>query len=152
MALNDTGTILTLANASTDGTPLLPFYSARGLTQTLAPIDGSLFQMRTVNAELVDLSVPRFRKFRSVISATDVRPPSRDDVWPGLIVLVGCAYLLSYPTIGGAPSRTPVSGSQIVEGSFTFYQPQLTMMVGKMSGSFDEWAAGYSWSIALEES
>jgi hypothetical protein len=151
MPLNTTGTILTLANASTDATTLLPFYSARGLTQTLEPIDGSFFQARTVNAELVDLSVPRFRKFRSVISATDVRPPSRDDIWPGLVVIVGCAYLLSYPTAGGSPSRTPVEGSQIIEGDFTFYQPQLTMMIGKPTGRFEEWEAGYSWSIPMEE-
>src|SRR5579859_1647280 len=151
MSLNTTGTILTLANASTDATTLLPFYSARGLTQTLAPIDGAMFQMRTVNGELVDLSVSRFRKFRSLISAKDVRPPSRDDVWPGLAVIVGCAYLLSYPTTGGSPSRTPVAGSQLIEGNFTFYQPELTMMVGKISGSFEEWEAGYDWSIELNE-
>lgn len=147
MALDTTGTILTIS----DGATLLPLYSARGLTQTLETIDGAVFQARTVNGELVNLAVPRFRKLRSVISATDVRPPSRDDVWPGLVVSVGCAYVLSYPTIGGSPSRTPVSGSQFVEGSFTFYRPQINFMVGKMGGSFEEWEAGYSWSIALEE-
>lgn len=151
MALDTTGTILTIVNASTDGTPLLPLYSARGLKQTLEHVDGALFQEETVNGETVDLSVPRFRKLRSVISATDVRPPSRDDVWPGLKVVVECAYTLSYPTIGGSPSRTPVSGSEIIVGNFTFYRPQLLMMVGKMSGSFEEWEAGYSWSIELKE-
>ncbi|WP_375782917.1 hypothetical protein ACE10Z_23675 [Bradyrhizobium sp. Pha-3] len=150
MPLDTTGTILTMTNVA-DGSSLVPFYSARGITQTLEPIDGSMYQMRTVNGELIDLSVPRFRKFRSVISARDVRPPSRDDIWPGAKVVVGCAYLLSYPTIGGSPSRTPVSGSQIVEGSFTFYQPQITFMIGKPTGSFEEWEAGYAWSIPLEE-
>lgn len=147
MAIDTTGTILTIS----DGTTLLPLYSARGLTQTLETIDGIVFQARTVNGELVNLAVPRFRKLRSVISATDVRPPSRDDVWPGLTVSVGCAYMLSYPTIGGSPSRTPVDGSQFTEGSFTFYRPQINFMIGKMSGSFEEWEAGYSWSIAMEE-
>jgi hypothetical protein len=82
MALDTTGTILTI-RTPTGGLSLLPLYSARGLTQTLEPIDGATVQERTVNGELVDLSVPRFRKLRSVISARDVRPPSRDDIWPG---------------------------------------------------------------------
>jgi hypothetical protein len=151
MPLDTTGTILTIADITTDGTSLLPFYSARGLSQTLEPIDGAMFQERTVNAELVDLSLARFRKVRSVLSATDVRPPSRDDVWPGRKVLVGCAYILSYPTIGGAPSRTPVAGSQFVEGDFTFYRPQIIFMLGKPTGRFEEWEAGYSWSIPMEE-
>jgi hypothetical protein len=150
-AVTPNETLLTLADADTAATSLLVFYSARGITQTIAPIDGSMFQARTVNGELIDLSVPRFRKLRSTISATDQRPPGRDDVWPGRIVTVGCAYLLSYPTIGGSPSRTVVSGSQFTEGNFTFYRPQITFMIGKMSGSFDEWQAGYSWSIEMEE-
>lgn len=140
-------TLLTIS----DGTTLLPLYSSRGITQVIAPIDGSMFQARTVNGELVDLSVSRFRKLRSVISGNDQRPPARDDVWPGRTVLVGCAYLLSYPTIGGSPSRTPVTGSSFTEGDFTFYRPQITFMIGKMNGSFDEWQAGYSWSIDMEE-
>lgn len=147
MPLDTTGTVLTVS----DGTTLLPLYSARGLTQTLEPIDGALFQQRTVNGELIDLSVPRFRKLRSVISANDVRPPSRDDVWPGRAVTVGCAYLLSYPTVGGSPSRTPVAGSSFTEGDFTFYRPTIDFMIGRMSGSFEEWEAGFSWRIEMEE-
>lgn len=151
MALATEHTILTIANATSDGTSLLPFYSGAGLTQTLEPIDQAMFQQRTVNGELTDLSVPRFRKFRSVISAKDIRPPSRDDVWPGLIVVVGCAYLLSYPTIGGTPSRSVVPGSSFTQGNFTFYRPLITFMVGKPTGAFEEWEAGYQWSIPLEE-
>jgi hypothetical protein len=143
----------TLCTISTvdNGKPLLPLYSSRGITQTLEAIDGAVFQARTVNAELVDLSVARFRKFKSVISSKDQRPPSRDDVWPGRIVAVGCAYLLSFPTIGGTPARTVVSGSEFTEGNFTFYQPLIMFMIGKPTGSFDEWQAGYEWSIPLEE-
>ncbi len=148
MALDTTGTILTIS----DGKSLLPLYSARGLTQTLAPIDGAFFQERTVNGELIDLSVSRFRKFKSTISATDVRPPSRDDVWPGRLVTVNCAYLLSYQTVGGTPSRDVVAGSSFVEGDFTFYRPSITFMIGRSSGSFEEWEAGYAWRLEMEES
>lgn len=147
MSLDTTGTLLTIS----DGVSLLPLYSARGLTQTLAPIDAASFLKRTVNGELVDLSVSRFRKFRSTISGNDQRPPSRSNVWPGLTVTVGCAYLLSYATSGGSPSRTPVSGTSFTEGAFTFYQPSITFMIKGMNGSFDEWAAGYQWSIDMEE-
>jgi hypothetical protein len=143
-------TILTI-HTSDDGKNMMPLYAARGLSQTLDPIDGASFTARTVNAELVDLSVSRFRKFKSTISGKDQRPPSRDDVWPGRVVYVGCAYLLSFPTIGGTPSRTVVSGSEFTEGNFTFYQPLIQFMILKPTGSFDEWQAGYDWSIPLEE-
>lgn len=143
-------TLLTITTVD-DGGNVLPLYSARGITQTLETIDGAMFQARTVNAELVDLSVSRFRKFKSVISALDQRPPSRDDIWPGRKVAVGCAYLLSYPTIGGTPSRSVLTGSAFIEGNFTFYQPLITFMLGKPSGNFDEWQSGYQWSLPMEE-
>jgi len=143
-------TLLTISTVS-DSKAVLPLYSSRGITQTMEMIDGSMFQDRTVNGELVDMSVSRFRKFKSTISAKDQRPPSRNDIWPGVIVTVGCAYLLSYPTVGGTPSRPVVSGSTFTEGSFTFYQPLITFMIGKPTGHFDEWQAGYEWSIPMEE-
>jgi hypothetical protein len=150
MALNTTGTILTIRDTTTGAVSLLPLYSARGASQSLEPIDATVSQERTVNAELVDLSLSRFRKYRSVISARDVRPPSRDDIWPGMTVTVECACLRSYAT-GGSPARTPVSGSQFVEGDFTFYRPVFTFMIGKMTGRFEEWEAGNDWSIECNE-
>lgn len=146
--LKTTGTILTMS----DGKDVLPFYSARGLTQTMGSIAAAKSQRRTVNFELVNLALLRSQKYRSVISAKDVRPPSRDDVWPGKIVIVGCAFLLSYPTSGGSPSRNVVSGSQRDDGhGFTFYQPLMTFMIGELDPSFDEWNAEYSWAIPMEE-
>jgi hypothetical protein len=148
--LKTTGTILTMFDVG--GKSVIPFYSARGLTQTLTPIGAAKSQKRTVNFELVNLALSRSQKYASVISAKDVRPPSRDDIWPGRIVTVACAYLASYPTIGGSPARTPLSGSQHDDGhGFTFYQPLITFMIGTPDGSFDEWNAGYSWSIPMEE-
>jgi hypothetical protein len=146
--LGTVGTILTMS----DGKDVLPFYSARGLTQTMSPIGAAKSQRRTVNFELVNLALSRSQKYASVISAKDVRPPSRDDVWPGKVVLVGCAYLSSYPTVGGSPARSMVSGSQHDDGhGFTFYRPLITFMIGELQGSFDEWGGENSWSIYLEE-
>lgn len=148
MSLDTTGTILTMS----DGADVMPFYSARGLKQTLDPIDASNNQRRTVNFQKVNLALDRSKKYASVISATDVRPPLREDVWPGKIVTVGCAYLLFYATIGGSPARTPVDGSQFVEGGFTFYRPLIDFMIGKRGGSgLEEWEAGLGWSIPMEE-
>jgi len=146
--LETVGTILTMS----DGADVMPFYSARGLRQTLDPIDASNVQRRTINFQRVNLALPRSKKYASLISARDIRPPMREDIWPGRIVTVGCAYLLFYATAGGSPARTPVTGSQFTEGNFTFYQPLITFMIGKRGGSgLEEWEAGVDWSIPMEE-
>jgi hypothetical protein len=151
MALDTTGTILTIRDADSAALDLLPLYAARGLSQSMEYIDGAMAQERTVNGELVDLSLSRFRKLRSVISATDVRPPSIDVCRPGRIVVVECACVFRYPTSGGSPGRTPVSGSSFEEGDFTFYRPSVTFMLGKPSNRFEEWEAGNAWAIPMEE-
>lgn len=151
MALNTTGTILTIRAADTASLSLLPLYSARGLSHAMDYIDGAMNQEYTVNAELVDLSLSRFRKLQLVISATDVRPPSLDACYPGRIVVVECANVFSYATIGGTPGRTPVSGSEFIEGDFTFYRPTITVMLGKPSSRFEEWEAGNAWSLPMRE-
>lgn len=151
MALDaSTRTLLAIYDADTDATSLLPLYAALDLQQTLEHIDGALNQAETINGETVDLSVSQFRKLQSTISATDTRPPSRDDVYPGKTVIVDCTYTLSYP-VGGTPGREVVPASEFTEGNFVFYRPRLLMMVGKMTGRFDEWQAGYAWSIELRE-
>jgi hypothetical protein len=146
-SLDTTGTILTMS----DGNDLLPWYSARGLTQTMTPIGAAKSQRRTINGQLVDLSLSKFRKYVSRISARTVRPPAFDSVFPGTTVTVGCAYLLSYATIGGSPSRPQVTGSSFVENNWTFYQPIITFLVTGLSNDFAEWEADNSWAIDLEE-
>jgi hypothetical protein len=147
-SLKTTGTILTMS----DGKDVLPFYSSRGITQTISAIGAAKSQRRTVNFELVNLALTRSQKYASVITGKDIRPPSRDDVWPGKIVIVGCCYWLSYPTSGGTPARDVVSGSTYNDGhGFIFYRPLITFMIGEPHGSFDEWQSGYTWSIPMEE-
>jgi hypothetical protein len=130
---------------------LLPPYSSRGITQTLKPIDAASNQRRTINGELVDLSLSKFRKYTSRISCRDQRPPAADGIWPGQSVTVNCAYLLSYATIGGSPSRGVVSGSSFTEGNYTFYRPSLSMMIKDHSGNLAEWEADVEWWIELNE-
>jgi len=47
--------------------------------------------------------------------------------------------------------RAVVSGSERDEDGFTFYRPQLTMMVMTYNTSTDEWGAVIQWEIELEE-
>ena len=138
-------TLLTLSGMG------VPPYSARGLTQSLEPIDGAAQLRRTVNGALADLSYEPFRKYKSTISGQDQEPPAIDGVWPGQLVDVGCIAELCFLTAGGSPARTAVAGSERVEGDFSFYRPVLSMRVVGFSVSRDEYGAAVSWQMQLEE-
>lgn len=125
-------------------------FSARGLTQTLEPIDAAGYFRRTVNGALVNLSPTQFRKYRSRISCRDGDPPALDGVNVGTSLTVNCAATLSYLT-GGSPSRGVVGGSSFTSGSYTIYRPVLTMLVVRKSQSFDEYGAVNGWDLDLEE-
>ena len=126
-------------------------YSARGLLQTLTPIDAAAQLRRTINGALLDLSGSQFRKFKSSISGNDQLAPAMDSIWPGLLLTVKCAQELSYKTAGGAPTRPVVSGSSRTEGDFTYYRPQLQMRVASWTCNGDEWNAATQWTLDLEE-
>lgn len=134
--------------------PGVPPWSARGLRQTLEPIDaikGATVLRRTVNGTLIDLSPPQMRKYKSVVSCTDQRPPAFDGLWPGMQVTVDCVYELGYLTEGGTPGRPVVDGSSYVEGDFTYYRPRLTMRIADLKPDVAEYDASVSWQIDLEE-
>lgn len=145
--------------ADTDSTVLrltgvgIPEYSARGLTQTLEPIDSAGVVRRTINGSLVDLSDASFRKYRSTITGNDQLAPGFNGLWPGQVVTVDCIAELAYytATSGATAERSVVSGSSRTEGDWTYYRPQLTMMVTAFSMDTDEWGASCGWSLALEE-
>lgn len=150
-------TVLTLSGVG------VPPYSARGLTQSLAPIGASQQMRRTINGNLRDFSQSQFRKYGSTISGDDQQPPACDGVWPGRIVTVGCIVELAVQgvepeTETGSDSEAPfvfgrpaVAGSVRTESGFTFYRPVLTMMVTGFNQGRREWEAGVSWSLDLEE-
>jgi hypothetical protein len=132
-------------------TGLITPYSARGLRQTLVPIRQSGNIRRTVNGELVDLSIDLFQKYASTITCNDQRVPALDGVWPGMELTVDCVAELSYPTSGGSAGRTVVSGSSRTEGAFTFYRPRLTMLVVDYQTILDEYRVDVGWTLDLEE-
>lgn len=129
----------------------VPPFSARALTQTLEPIDIAAAMRRTVNGNLKDISFDGFHKYKSTISCSDQRVPAVDGVWPGKQIVVDCVQELCYLTSGGSAQRPVVAGSSRVEGDYTFYRPQLTMLVATFSTNLDEWGAVISWTMTLEE-
>lgn len=131
------------------GMGVTPF-SARGLTQTLDPITAALDQRRTVNGELLDLSVAELRKYTSTISGNDQDVPPLDGVFPGTVMEMDCITELAYK-VGGAPSRPVVPGSERTADDFVFYRPRLQVMLVGSSVDRDEWGATVSWSIQVEE-
>lgn len=126
-------------------------YSARGLEQTLDPIPQALQLRRTINGAIRDLSVEQFHKYKSTITCNDMLPPALDGVMPGLQVTVDCVAELSYKTDGGSPSRNVVPGSSYVVGEYTYYRPRLTMIIGEMTVSRNEYGRAVSWTMNLEE-
>ena len=129
----------------------VPSYSARGLTQSLEPIDAAAQLRRSINGALLDLTYAPFRKYKSTISCADLNPPSVDGIWPGHVVEVECVAELSYPESGGMPARTAVSGSERTQNGYVFYRPILDMMVVGFSAETDEYGAIVSWQMQLEE-
>jgi hypothetical protein len=129
-------------------------YSARALRGTLSPIAlaaGDDKLARTVNGTLVDISAPQMRKYKLEIQGEDVSPPALDGLWVGMQVTVSCHVELAYLTAGGAPGRTPVSGSSHIDGDYTYYCPSFVMRVVELQTERQEWAAVVSWSLVLEE-
>jgi hypothetical protein len=127
-------------------------YQARGLSQTLTVIAQLKQQVRTINGNLKDISNPAFRKYASKITCTDVDAPPLDNLWPGMIVTVQCAASLAYQTGNpGSPYKAVVPGSEYTNGHFTFYRPEMNMMVMDVQHTFDEWKADNGWTLDLEE-
>lgn len=141
----DSPTVLSLVGMG------VPPYSARGLTQSLTPIGEAAHLARTINGELLDLSYEPFQKYRSTITGADQRPPAVDGVWPGKLVIVDCISELT--VLGGPPfGREPVDYTSIrSENGFSTYRPRLVMMVTNWTMEGDEWAAGVTWTLDLEE-
>ena len=149
MPASDFQTLLVLS------TPLgIPFYSARGLKQTLTPIQAASANIqRDINGTLVDIaSNSSFQKYASHIECGDSDTRSTlalDGIWPGQLVTVDCVAELITKT---TPARTFVPGSEWTDSSgFLHYRPRLNMMVMNFSSQESEWEATVTWSLDLEE-
>ena len=132
-----------------DGVGVQP-YSARGLSQTLTPIQQAAPPKRTVNGKLKDIGLAQFKKYASTISCTDQAPPVFDGAWPGLQVTVDCVVPFSRVT-AAAPERPIVPDSEYEDGGFTLYRPRLIMRIMTFDVQKDEYGAAISWNMTLEE-
>lgn len=137
----------TLLVISGDG---LPPFAARGITQTLEPINAAVNVRRTVNGGLVDLSPSQFKKYKTTIEGTDTDSPAFDAVDVGDTLTIDCVAELCYKT-GGSPQRTVVGDSSRTANGFTFYRPRLTVIVTNKSQQTDEAGAIVSWTLEAEE-
>lgn len=128
-------------------------YQARGLTQSLTVIGAATQLERTINGTLIDLSAAQFHKYVSKIDVpSEVNAPPLDGIFPGREVTVQCVASLAYVTgRPGSPNRPAVSGSQWTEGGYSFYRPELTMLIKTVETHFDEWKNVVGWTIELEE-
>lgn len=129
----------------------LGLWSSRGCDQSLEPIEQSKYVKRTINGNAHDLSLPQFRKYRSRVTCNDINAPAFDKRWPGVELIVDCIPELSYKTAGGSPGRTVVTGSSRTEGDYTFYRPQLVMLLTSWDFTFNEWGDETGWTMDLEE-
>jgi len=138
----------------TTGAPGVNPFSARGLKGTLAPIaaaQGIDKLRRTVNGTLISIAAPQMWKYRLDVSGEDVAPAALDQLWVGMQATVNCHVELAFLTARGSPSRPMVPGSDWVDGDYTYYRPQLVMLIVELETSRDEWGASVSWSMTLEE-
>jgi hypothetical protein len=129
-------------------------FSARGLTGTLSPVAqarGDDKLARTVNGTLISIAAPQMRKYRLEVAGNDQSAPALDGLWVGMEVLVDCHVELAYLTAGGSPSRPVVPGSSWVEGDYTYYCPQFSMLVVDLQIERKEWDSAASWSLVMEE-
>lgn len=131
----------------------VPRYSARGLKQTLEPVEQAVQNARTINGVLHDLSDENFKKYKSVITGADQRSPALSGIFPGMIVEVDCAVELAYDAnLSPSPyTRDMVPGSLREEEGFWFYRPRLTMRVNTFAIEEDEWQREVGWTMELLE-
>lgn len=136
----------------TGGVPVhFPAGAARGIRHEFGMVgDGATLYRDTLDRLR---AVERFRKYTLRLSCSDQAPPTLGGLWVGMPLRVHCAQELW--TVG-SPERTARVGSTRTETTpagetVTAYKPVLDVRVVDWSDGWDEWAAGTTWSIDLEE-
>lgn len=146
MSIGEVGTTLLMLRG-----PGVPPYSARGLRQTLEPINQAQHLERTINGELINFGYEPFQKYKSSINGNDQQPPAVEGVWPGTSIEVDCMVEICAEHYDGELSRVAVPGSIRLESGFVFYRPRLQMIVMSFSVDKDEYGAQVGWRMDLEE-
>jgi hypothetical protein len=93
-------THLKLYHTQNNGCAYIPFYSARGCSQTLEPLQ-TVESFRTIKGDLVSFHQESQLKYASIIECKDVHPLALDGIWPGMRLFVECICLLITPQLSG---------------------------------------------------
>lgn len=99
---------------------------------TLRPVDAGELA-RSVNGDLVDMTLDEFRKYEANIQCTDHEAPELTDVWRGKQVIVSC--------IPGLGVGNNTDGDILT----------MTMMVQDWETRREDWEASTAWSLDLVE-
>jgi hypothetical protein len=106
-------------------------YASRGITMSLQPVDAGALEV-DVNGNLVDMTLPQFRKYEATVECTDHEAPDFTDIWRGTVVEVVCI-----PQLGPSDST---------DGTLT-----MSMMVDTWNTGRDEWQSEVAWSLHLRQ-
>ena len=156
----------------------LPPESARNCVQELSPIANGEFK-KSVNGELMFIETSERRKYKSVISCSDVNTPIIDKLWIGSQINVGCIQnlwqvifpgetkiKLIRPAVARSVSALNNFGEKIPfklednelilyqesnEKIFVCFRPWLTMLITNFSLKTNEWDMEGGWKLELEE-
>jgi len=135
-----------------DGIGVAP-YTARGITQTLEPIEESGHLERAVDGTIIDLSIPEMKLFRVSISCTDQEAPALSGIWPGKAFTLHSVEELSFPTASPELQERPeVPGSVRIVGDYTFYRPILNMVCYTWQTQIVEYGREINWKLDAQES
>lgn len=134
-----------------------PPYSARGISESFAPISQSVQLARTVNGALIDLSASQMRKYAISLTCSDMDPPALGFQWPGALVEIDCITELCHEITTESETQTEVLEREAVPGTireadgFIFYRPRMQTRIMGFDITTDEWGAAVSWTLVLEE-
>lgn len=155
---------------------VIPPFTARECTQTLAPISQGILR-RTINGDLVCISHKGHRKFQSTIGCKDKAPPAFDGLWVGDTLKVRCIQQMTQCVPHGlekiqlereasslylydtSKKLWPIEKKEGLwlflslsfPGGFITYHPCLVMIVKNYHLETDEWGLTVGWKLELEE-
>lgn len=103
-------------------------YASRGITMTLQPMASGSLEY-DVNGNLVDMTLPAFRKYGISIECEDQEAPELTGIFRGTEITVNC--------IPGLGVENSTDGILIME-----------MMVDDFNVRVDEWGAKIGWTLS----
>lgn len=124
-------------------------YSARGLSQSIKPIEQTSQLVRTITGELLDLSEEQMRKYAITLTCTDMRAPAFGGLWPGMAVTVDCVAEMGNGDLSS--DRPAVGGSSYSEDGINYFRPQIACRVVSFEWNDDEYGEAIGWTLELVE-